>query len=112
MLIFVEGTHPVEPGMRRVEPGVGFLARRASARIVPVALWGTESAAIGGLLHRVRIRIRFGTAFDAAIGSGARDRDQALADEIARRIADLLLYGYRGVYGSGPALTEVPASRG
>ena len=70
MLIFVEGTHPVEPGMRRVEPGVGFLARRA------------------------------------------RDRDQALADEIARRIADLVLYGYRGVYGSGPALTEVPASCG
>jgi 1-acyl-sn-glycerol-3-phosphate acyltransferase len=109
LLIFLEGTRSATPGMRRAEAGVGFLARRSGAAILPVAIWGTETALGRGrrLPRRVPIRMRYGPVFhlpERALGE--RRDDQAVADLIGERIAALLPPAYRGVYApedDGPA---------
>lgn len=103
LLIFLEGTRSATPGMRRAEAGVGFLARRSGAPVLPVAVWGTETALGRGrrLPKRVPIRMRYGEVFhlpDRA--SGERRDDQAVADLIGSRIAALLPPAYRGVYAA------------
>jgi 1-acyl-sn-glycerol-3-phosphate acyltransferase len=109
LLIFLEGTRSATPGMRRAEAGVGFLARRSGAAILPVAIWGTETALGRGqrLPRRVPIRMRYGPVFHLPERAGGERRDdQEVADLIGARIAALLPPAYRGVYASeedGPA---------
>ena len=103
LLIFLEGTRSATPGMRRAEAGVGFLARRSGAAILPVAVWGTETALGRGrrLPKRVPIRMRYGPVFHLPDQSpGERRDDQAVADLIGSRIAALLPPAYRGVYAA------------
>jgi 1-acyl-sn-glycerol-3-phosphate acyltransferase len=99
LLIFVEGTRATAPGMKQAEAGVGFLARRSGARVLPVAVWGTEQALPRGrrLPRRVPIRMVFGTPVDVGLPGGRGD-DRAIADQIARRVAARLPPEYRGVY--------------
>jgi len=107
LLIFVEGTRAAGPGMKRAETGVGFLIRRAGAPVLPVAVWGTESALQRGRLlpRRVPVRLRFGELIPPGelVAAGRRD-DRRIADAVSQRIAELLPAEYRGVYG-GEALT-------
>ncbi|TMF13696.1 MAG: 1-acyl-sn-glycerol-3-phosphate acyltransferase [Chloroflexi bacterium] len=100
LLIFLEGTRAQAPGMKRAEAGVGFLARRSAARVLPVAVWGTEGALARGrrLPHRVPVTVTVGEAFTPDVPGGGRPDDQAIADSIGRRIAQLLPPEYRGVY--------------
>jgi 1-acyl-sn-glycerol-3-phosphate acyltransferase len=103
LLIFLEGTRSATPGMRRAEAGVGFLARRSGAAVLPVAVWGTETALGRGhaLPRRVPIRMRYGPVFRLPdIDPGEHRDDQATADLIGDRIAALLPPAYRGVYAS------------
>jgi 1-acyl-sn-glycerol-3-phosphate acyltransferase len=103
LLIFLEGTRSATPGMRRAEAGVGFLARRSGAAILPVAIWGTETALGRGrrLPRRVPVRMRYGPVFHLPERApGERRDDQAVADLIGTRIAALLPPAYRGVYAS------------
>jgi 1-acyl-sn-glycerol-3-phosphate acyltransferase len=104
MLLFVEGTRATRPGMKRAEPGIGFLIRRAapeggSVAVLPAAVWGTERALVKGrmLPRRVPIHVRYGPVFTPSPGSGPRD-DQAVADEVAAHVAALLPPEYRGAY--------------
>ena len=99
LLIFLEGTRAASPGMRRAEAGVGFLARRSGAPVLPIALCGSEAALGRGRLlpRRVPIVLRAGEAFTPEPGTGRHD-DQAMADAIGRRIAAMLPPAYRGVY--------------
>ena len=103
LLIFLEGTRSATPGMRRAEAGVGFLARRSGASVLPVAIWGSEAALARGhkLPRRVPVRLKYGPVFQLPEQSatGRRD-DQAIADLIGRRIAELLPPAYRGVYAA------------
>lgn len=107
LLLFVEGTRATSPGMKRAEPGVGFLIRRASAgegpvvRVLPVAVSGTEKALVKGrrLPRRVPLHIRVGPVFTPEVGATARD-DQAVADQVAARIAALLPPQYQGYYAA------------
>ena len=101
LLIFLEGTRSATPGMRRAEAGVGFLARRSGAPVLPVAIWGTERALGRGrrLPRRVPIRMRYGEVFHLPERAPAERRDdQAVSDLIGARIAELLPAPYRGVY--------------
>jgi 1-acyl-sn-glycerol-3-phosphate acyltransferase len=89
--------------MKRAEPGVGFLLRRASAlgspvAVLPVAVWGTERALVKGKFfpQRTPIRVRYGEVFTPSL-TAARD-DQGIADQVAARVAALLPPQYRGVY--------------
>ena len=103
LLIFLEGTRSSIPGMRRAEAGVGFLARRSGASILPVGVWGTEAALPRGhkLPRRVPIRLKLGPVFQLPERvPGERRDDQAVADLIGARIAELLPPAYRGVYAS------------
>ena len=114
LLIFVEGTRARSPGMKRAEAGVGFLARRSHAAILPVAVWGTERALSRGrmLPRRVPIHVRYGSpvAVEQFLADGHRASDQALADEIANRIAALLPEEYRGVYETPGATLPTDAT--
>ncbi len=99
LLIFLEGTRAAAPGMKQAEAGIGFLARRSGARVLPVAIWGTEQALPRGrkLPRRIPIRMVFGSPVEVASPSGP-GQDRAIADQIARQIAALLPPEYRGVY--------------
>ncbi|MGA7987213.1 MAG: lysophospholipid acyltransferase family protein [Candidatus Dormiibacterota bacterium] len=110
LLIFLEGTRSATPGMRRAEAGVGFLARRSGASVLPVAIWGSEAALGRGrkLPSRVPVRMRYGPVFQLPERTPADRRDdQAIADLIGQRIAELLPPAYRGVYA---AEVETPAA--
>lgn len=103
LLIFLEGTRSATPGMRRAEAGVGFLARRSGASILPVGVWGTEAALPRGrkFPKRVPIRLQLGPVFKLPDRvPGERRDDQAVADLIGVQIAELLPPAYRGVYAS------------
>jgi 1-acyl-sn-glycerol-3-phosphate acyltransferase len=103
LLIFLEGTRSANPGMRRAEAGVGFLARRSGASILPVGISGTEAALPRGhkFPRRVPIRMKIGPVFQLPERvPGERRDDQAVADLIGSRIAELLPPSYRGVYAS------------
>ena len=99
LLIFLEGTRAAVPGMKQAEAGIGFLARRSGARVLPVAVWGTEQALPRGrkLPRRIPIRMEFGSPFEVELPQGRTD-DRAVADHIAHRIAALLPVEYRGIY--------------
>ena len=101
LLIFVEGTRAATPGMKRTEPGIGFLARRSSVPVLPIAVWGSDAALPRNRLFpkRVPITIAVGEVFMPAPVAG-RGADQAIADEIGRRIAELLPPEYRGAYAA------------
>ena len=106
LLLFVEGTRATSPGMKRAEPGAGFLIRRAappggSIPVLPAAVWGTEKALVKGrmLPRRVTLHVRFGPVFEPTLGAGHRD-DLAVADQVAARVAALLPPEYRGHYAA------------
>jgi 1-acyl-sn-glycerol-3-phosphate acyltransferase len=104
LIVWVEGTRALVPGMKRAEPGVGFLVRRTEARILPVAVWGTELALVKGRRRprRVPITLRYGPAVSIDLEGAARRDNQAAADAVAALIAALLPAEYRGVYASSP----------
>jgi 1-acyl-sn-glycerol-3-phosphate acyltransferase len=97
LLVFVEGTRSRDGTMGRAERGIGFLARRSGAAILPVAITGTDSNGPGATRRGRReamLRIGAPVTLDLA---GRRD-DGAIADEIAAHIAALLPLQRRGVY--------------
>ena len=106
LLIFIEGTRSRRPGMGPAEAGAGFLVRRTGARVLPVAIWGTESALrLRPRPRRGRIHMRYGQPFTV---SAATDRE--IAAEIAAHIAALLPDAYRGVHAE--AARQLEASTG
>ena len=101
LLLFVEGTRAATPGMKRAEPGIGFLARRSGVPVLPIAVWGSERALPRDrrIPKRVPIELAVGGVFTPRTVSG-RGADQAIADEIGRRVAQLLPPEYRGAYAA------------
>lgn len=99
LLVFIEGTRAAQPGMKRAEAGVGFLARRSGAPVLVTGIWGSERALARGrrLPRRVPIQVAVGEPFVPEV-TKAPGADQAIADVIGRRVAELLPPPYRGVY--------------
>lgn len=96
LLLFVEGTRSHQPGMRRAEPGAGFLVRRGQARVLPVAISGTEAALrLRPFPRRGWITVRYGEPF---MPQGKSDVE--IADEIGAAIATMLPDEYRGFYAA------------
>ena len=93
---FPEGTRSRSGAMQRAKPGIGFLARRSGAPLVPVAISGTPQAGFP-VWPRGRIDVRVGAPFSVAELGGDRD-DQALADAIVARVAALLPPHMRGLH--------------
>lgn len=103
---FPEGTRSRDGRLQRAQPGIGFLARRSDALLLPVGVEGTP----GARPFRGRIVVRVGPAFRARDLDAADARDeQALADAIMRRVAALLPPEQRGEYAVDRAGRHRPA---
>lgn len=102
LVVYPEGTRIVEGGLRRPEPGAGFLAQLSQAPVVPIGLVGTrEVMPKGKLLPRPRpIQMHIGRPFrlPAKGPDGKRIRNRDAADAIMLSIAELLTDELRGEY--------------
>lgn len=112
VVIYPEGSRSPDHRLRRPYPGVGFLARRSGAPVVPAAIWGSERVLPKGrwLPRRAEVHIVFGEPFhlpERAV-DGSRMTHQQSADLIMARLATLLPEEYRGVFGR--ALQTPPAA--
>ena len=105
VVIFPEGTRS-RNGLKEPEDGVAYLALRAQAAIVPVAITGTERipSYIRTAFHFQRLRVVIGQPFTLPHVEGAISRPvlRSLANMIMERIAQLLPPEYRGIYSGTP----------
>ena len=94
LVIYPEGTRITSGGLRRPEPGAGFIAKLSRAAVVPVALAGTRDVLPKGTLipHRRVMEMHIGRAFTIRERrpDGSRVDNQAAADAIMVAIAELL----------------------
>jgi 1-acyl-sn-glycerol-3-phosphate acyltransferase len=95
--LFVEGHRSESGQLIRGRPGVGYLAQRSGAPIVPLAVSGTRRARLGAFWRR-DILLRLGPPFRVSDLDVTADDQQALADAIMRRVAALMPPEQRGVY--------------
>ena len=92
---FPEGTRSRDGTMHVAHPGIGFLARRSGAPILPVGLTGTAAARP----LRSQIRVVVGAPFRFAdLGLAPDATEQESTDAIMRRVAALLPPEMRGYY--------------
>ena len=102
LVMYPEGTRVREGGLRRGEPGAGFLALKRHVPVQPAALVGTRDCFPTGARwpRRVPVVVRFGTPFVVAAHypDGRRVSNQDAADAIMVRIADLMPEAARGDY--------------
>ena len=112
LLVFPEGRRSLTKGLHPAMPGIGYLAFKSQAPVLPVAVTGTEH--IPGYwriaLPFCEMNVRFGEPFTlpAIEGRLSREMLQQGADMVMERIAQLLPPEYRSHYSSAvtPALDQ------
>ena len=110
LAVFPEGTRSRDGALQQVREGVGMLALRSGAPVLPVAVIDSDVLwPRGKLLPRFgkRVTVRYGTAFsvgDELAKTGApvkgREATQAATRLVMERIAALLPPRQRGVYAA------------
>jgi len=97
--VAIEGTRSRTGGLLPGKPGAAYLANRAQAPIVPMAIWGTEQV-IRNLkrLRRSTIHIRIGPVIRLPEGRATAAQLAAYTDQIMLTLARTLPPEYRGVY--------------
>jgi cytidylate kinase len=115
LAVFPEGTRSRDGALQPVREGVGMLALRSGAPVMPVAVIDSDLMwPKGHLLPRwgKRVTVRYGTPFNVADALGdpppGEKRNRRAATEAATRlimtrIAELLPPRQRGVYGEDPS---------
>ncbi len=102
LLVYPEGTRIEAGGLRRAEPGAGFIAQQTGVPVLPVAMIGTRDCWPKGAWfpRRARVRIVHGRPFRlrARTPEGSRVPAQAAADAIMVAIAEMLPEELRGEY--------------
>ncbi len=108
LAVFPEGTRSRDGALQQVREGVGMLALRSGAPVLPVAVIDSDRAwPRGRLLPKFgrRVTVRYGMPFSVmdeldAAGQGRRGRHatEAATRSIMTRIAALLPRRQRGVY--------------
>jgi 1-acyl-sn-glycerol-3-phosphate acyltransferase len=101
MVIAPEGRYSLIRGLEEGGPGAAYLALKAKAPIVPIALTGTENANIYGNLRRwkrAQVTLSVGEPFHLAGASYDRARVRAGTRQIMESLARLLPVEYRGTY--------------
>ena len=105
-----EGTRSKNGQMLQAKNGVALLAEKARVPILPVGIWGTDSAmqAIRSF-RRPTVHITFGKTFmlPEIIRGDHEEMLNRNTDEIMCRIAALLPEQYRGFYQDHPRLQEI-----
>jgi cytidylate kinase len=123
LAVFPEGTRSRDGALQRVREGVGLLALRSGAPVLPVGVVDSDRTwPRGHLLPRFgkRVTVRYGTAFsvnDSLTSRGepirGREATQAATRLVMDRIAALLPPRQRGVYAVGTGAVEPePAAAG
>lgn len=110
--IYPEGTRSRDGKLYRAKVGVGWLALKSKAPIVPVGVIGTNDVLpVGAKFPRMkRITVRFGEPIVAsevkfpgeAVAENSRAR-RAVADAVGAEIGKLSGQEYTGVYNERPA---------
>ena len=93
LLIFPEGTRSPDGRLGEAKAGVGMLAVKSGAPVVPAYVSGTLEALPKGAAwpRRSQVSVSFGPAlhFKPPIGSGRKERYREAAEEMMRGIAQL-----------------------
>jgi 1-acyl-sn-glycerol-3-phosphate acyltransferase len=100
-----EGRQSVIGGLEEGNEGAAFLALKAGAPIVPVALTGTENKNVYDHLKRWRrapVTLSVGKPFFLVEQSGRREGMEEGTRQIMETLASLLPESYRGAYKSNP----------
>ena len=104
VLMFPEGARSEDAALKRSMPGIGYVALRSQAPILPVAITGTER--IDNYLRIAfsfrRLTVKIGQPFTLPLVEGKLTRPllQQYTDIIMGRIASLLPPEYRGYYAA------------
>jgi 1-acyl-sn-glycerol-3-phosphate acyltransferase len=115
VVVFPEGTRSRTGVLGRARAGVGWLAARSQAPVLPVAIMGTERLRQpASWVRRPQLLVRCGVAEPCPAGGARRlGGYQAVADELLARVAALLPVERRGPYASWVlAAGEVETARG
>ena len=117
LAVFPEGTRSRDGALQRVREGVGMLALRSGALVLPVAVVDSDLMwPRGRLLPRFgkKVIVRYGTAFsvgDTLTSAGkplkGREATQAATRLVMERIAELLPPRQRGVYAAPAPVRRV-----
>ncbi len=90
IIIFPEGTRHLDGKLRTAKAGIGMIAIKSKAKIIPVYVSG--SAQIGAQLFRRNLKIRYGKPFDLPdLGlpdANGKEGYRAVSDAVMMRIAE------------------------
>jgi 1-acyl-sn-glycerol-3-phosphate acyltransferase len=104
IVIAPEGRYSITGALEKGSGGAAFLAYKAGAAILPIAITGTENENVYGHLKKFRrapVHVRVGKMFKLADQNGSRQEVVALGtSQIMQALADLLPEKYRGAYSS------------
>lgn len=108
LAIAPEGTRSRVGALQRAKPGIAYLATRANAPIVPVAVWGVERFREWRHLRRPACHVAIGKPFrlPQVEDRPSTDTLQHYADLVMLRIGLQLPPEYRGVYAERVAAIE------
>jgi len=101
LVVAPEGTRSHHGRLQPARDGIAYIALRAGATVLPVAMWGQERFFANlKRLRRTRVHVRIGQPFRFAHGGGKASRDElrAMTREAMYQLAALLPPEYRGVY--------------
>ncbi len=97
--VAIEGTRSRTGGLLPGKTGAAYLATRANAPILPMAIWGTEQV-ISNLkrLRRSTIHVRLGPMIQLPEGRANTQQLEEYTEQLMLTIARMLPPEYRGVY--------------
>lgn len=102
LVVYPEGTRIESGGLRRGEPGAGFLAQLTGVPVLPVGLIGTRECFPKGARfpRRAPVRLVYGRTFTlpARLPDGSKVDRQDAADAIMLAVAELLPAEMRGEF--------------
>jgi len=109
LMVAPEGTRSKTNTLQKGKDGLSYVAVKAGAPIVPIAIWGQQKFWDQlRRLRRTKVKMVMGTPFIFEPGEGKLTREQLsqMTDEMMYRLAALLPPDYRGYYSDLSAATE------